>query len=205
MVDGNVWWNRLGAASGLIAVVVLVAAFAVTGAFDGDVEPSDSAASIAEALAHRDIGSGPVIVLAGMLIFLVFATYLRRHIMRAQDSWLVDLFYGGALLVVVAVFAFAALNLSMDALDDPRSNPEIAKMLFVMEWNLIWLLAPGIIAGAGAAAVMSLRFGALPQWLGWLAILVAITGLMPWIGALVFLAWIGIVSGTLVVQQIRTA
>ncbi len=126
MVDPNVWWNRLGAVSGLIAGVVLAAGFGVTGAFDGDIEASDSAQTIANALAHRDIGMGPVIVLAGMLIFLVFASYLRRHIMRAHDSWLVDLFYGGALLVVAAVFAFAALSLSMDALDDPRANPEIA-------------------------------------------------------------------------------
>ena len=47
MVDTNVWWNRLGAVSGLIAVVVLAAAFAVTGAFDGDIDPSDSAQTIA--------------------------------------------------------------------------------------------------------------------------------------------------------------
>ena len=159
MVDTNVWWNRLSAVSGLIAVVVLAAAFAVTGAFDGDIDPSDSAQTIANELAHRDIGMGPVIVLAGMLVFLVFASYLRRHIMRAHDSWLVDLFYGGALLIVAAVFAFAALSLSMDALDDPRANPEIAKTLFVMEWNLIWILGPGIIATAGAAAAMSIRFG----------------------------------------------
>ena len=205
MVDANVWWNRLGAVSGLVAVVVIAVAAGTSGSFDENVEPADSAMTIAEALAHRDIGAGPVIALAGTLIFLLFASYLRRHLTRRQDSWLADVFYGGAMLVVVAIFAFATLDLAMDALDDPRSNPEIAKTLFVMEWNAVWLFAPGVIAAAAAAAAMSIRFGALPRWLGWLAVLVALTGLMPWIGALVFIGWIGIVSVTLVVQQFREA
>ena len=205
MVDSNVWWNRFGAVSGLVAAVVIVVAAGTSGSFDESVEPADSATTIAEAVAHRDIGAGPVIGLAGALIFLLFASYLRRHLTRRQDSWLADVFYGGAMLVVVALFAFAALDLAMYALDDPRSNPEIAKTLFVMEWNAVWLFAPGIIAAAAAAAAMSIRFEALPMWLGWLSVLVALTGLMPWIGILVFIVWIGIVSGTLVVQQFREA
>ena len=208
MVDTNVWWNRLGAASGLVAVIVFNVALAVGGRdprFAEDLEASDSAATIAEALAQRDIGAGPVIFLAGALVFFVFASYLRSHLIREQNSWLADLFFGGAVLVVAGIFASEAILLAMEALDDPRANPEIAKTLFIMDWNARWLLLPGLVATAGATAAMSIRFGALPLWLGWLSVLVAITGLIQWIGFLVFIGWIGLVSVTLLVQQFRAA
>ena len=203
MVDPNVWWNRLGAASGLVAVIVMVIGAGTTGSLDGDVEPSDSAATIAQELAdHSDIG--PVITLIGLLLLLWFIAYLRRHLAMTADSWLTDVFFGGGLIYVAMIAGSIALELAISAVPDSGSDAQIAKTLFILQWDYAWLFGPPVIAVAGAAAAMSIRFGALPKWLGWLAVLVAFTGLMPWIGVLALLVWSAIVSVSLLVQQARS-
>ena len=65
----------------------------------------------------------------------------------------------------------------------------------------MWLFGPPVIAVAGAAAVLSIGLGALPKWVGWFALVVALTGLMPWIGFIALALWSAIVSVTLLVQQ----
>ena len=76
------------------------------------------------------------------------------------------------------------LDLAIGASADFSSDPQIAKTLFIMQWNYTLLFGPPVIAVAGAAAVLSIRLGALPQWVGWFAPVVALTGLLPWIGLL---------------------
>jgi hypothetical protein len=49
-----------------------------------------------------------------------------------------------------------------------------------------------------ASAIVALRYGALPRWLAWIQVIVAIAALIPWIGwaALIFgfPVWVLIVS-----------
>ena len=142
-------------------------------------------------------------MIAGLLLFIIFASYLRSHLAREHASWLVGLFYGGAILFVAAIFVFVGIQLAMDALEDPAANPEIAKTFFIMQERWLFVAAPGIIAMAGAAGAMSLRFRALPVWLGGLAILVAIGGVIPFIGLLLLIPWLAAVSVTLLVQDFR--
>ena len=65
MVDPNVWWNRAGAASGLIAFIAIVIGLAATGFFDDEgIEPSDSAATIAHELGDQN-DLAPLITVIG--------------------------------------------------------------------------------------------------------------------------------------------
>ncbi len=119
------------------------------------------------------------------------------------DSWLTDVFFVGGLIYVAVMAGLIALQLAL-ATSDFSSDPQIAKTLFVLQWNYVLLFGPPVIAAAGAASVLSIRFGALPQWVGWFALAVTLTGLLPWIGFIVLALWSAIVSVTLLVQQFRS-
>ena len=204
MVDANAWWNRLGAASGLVAFIAMVIGLGTTGFFDdGDIEPSDSAATIAHELADQS-ELAPVITVIGLLFFLWFLAYLRSHMRVTTDSWLTDVFFGGGLIYVAVMAGLIALQLAL-ATSSFSSDPQIAKTLFVVQWNYSLLFGPPVIAAAGAAAVLSIRFVALPQWVGWVALVVALMGLLPWIGFIGLVLWSAIVSVTLLVQQFQSA
>ena len=57
----------------------------------------------------------------------------------------------------------------------------------------------------GASSIVALRGGALPRWLGWLGVVIAITLLFSFLflPLLVFLAWVVIVSVVQVTQPQR--
>ena len=66
------------------------------------------------------------------------------------------------------------------------------------------LLGPPVAAVMGAAAVVVLRFGVLPKWLGWLAALtVAAAIVAPWIPR--FAVCVLLVSTVLLVERRRPA
>ena len=75
--------------------------------------------------------------------------------------------------------------------------------MIALEWRYIWVLAPPLIAFTLGASLVIVRYGALPRWIGWIGFPAAVTLFRPWIGVVVVLAWILVVSIVLLIQAWR--
>ena len=94
----NTLWERLGALSGILFVVLLFAGVIIASA-GFDVEASDSAKTIAAEFAdNRDqLKVGASIELIGIFFLLWFLGYLRSHLQQAEGEggWITSAAYGG--------------------------------------------------------------------------------------------------------------
>ena len=84
-------------------------------------------------------------------------------------------------------------------------HTEVAQGVVDVLWNASLLLSPGLLAVGIAAAIASFGYGALPKWLGALAVLVALGALAPWIGILVFILWVLAASIVGIIQASRSS
>jgi hypothetical protein len=165
--------------TGILAVVVIVIAFIVGG------EPPDSDASVAEVVEFYEDNDdetmiGGALVAWGAVLFLFFASALRRALRAAEveAGGLSALSFAGAIVFAVGIAIFAAIGFSLgDAATD--LEPATVQTLHVMNVNFFFPAAVGLsvfLLGTGIAAI---KTGALPKWLGWIAILVGIVAVTP--------------------------
>ena len=96
-----------------------------------------------------------------------------------------------------------ALDLATTSVSNYGADTQVAKTLFALQWNYIWLFAPPLIALTAGASAVIIRFRALPRWIGWLGVVVAVSLLMPWIGVIIFLGWVVVVSAVLLLRTRR--
>jgi hypothetical protein len=178
-------WQRLGAACGILYVVLLFVPSSIG---------SDAQIVI-------------VVELIAMLLFIPFLAYLFSILRRAEGegSWLSATVFGAGLIGITLklgslapgfVAQQAGLNPQLhEALDKMNSVAYIATML-----PLSVLMA--------AAAIVILRTRALPLWLGWMAALIAPTLLVNGMfldaefgpAFLLFLLWTAIASVVLILR-----
>jgi hypothetical protein len=142
------------------------------------------------------------------LVFLIFfGGYLRKVLSAAEGE-------GGVLsavsLVGVAIVAVGgAIDLTIsialaETVDD--IEPTSVETLQALWDNDFVPIAMGIVVFLFATGISVVRHGALPRWLGWVAIVLGVIGLTP-IGFAAFLGtaiWIVVVSVMLAVRA-RTA
>ncbi len=99
-------------------------------------------------------------------------------------------------------------TLAGSVLSDYGSDPQVARILVVLGWNWIAVIATPLAALVGGTAVVCLRFAALPKWLGWISVVVALALVIPpisYFGFLAFTIWIIVVSIVLLTQIGRAA
>ncbi len=182
--------DRFGAACGVAFVALALVGTAITGEEDLS-GPEEPATVIAAELADRSdqVEVGSIFLLLGLAFFLFFLGYLRRLLRRAEgeDGWLTSVAYGGGLALVASMLMLLLITLATSTVS--TSDPVVAKTLYSIQWNGVLVLGPPLIALAAATSAVILRYGALPRWLGWTGIVVAVLGLAPWIGIFVFGAW----------------
>ena len=182
--------------TGVAFVVVLVIGFIVAG------EPPAADEPVQEIVSHYDenkdsvqIGAGLVAIAATFLIF--FGGYLRKVLADAEGG-------GGILSAVVLVGASviavggaidATISFAIaEAVDD--IDPTAVQALQALWDNDFFPIALGTTVFLLASGISIVRHGALPKWLGWVAIVLGVVGVTP-IGFVSFLAggvWILIVS-----------
>ena len=198
-------WELIGALSGAATVVLLVASMAMLGA--PDLDPGMPSAQLAREIAdiRNKIEVSGIIALLGMLAFILFVGYISRNLRRAEGDggWLTSVAYGGGMLGVAVYLGLLAINFGMTSIKDYGADTQVAKTLVALQWSYIGLFAPPLIAFAAAASAVIIRFRALPIWLGWLGVPVAISLLVPWIGMMVFFVWIAVLSVVLAIQVVR--
>jgi hypothetical protein len=187
------WWTPL---VGVAFVVVVVIGFAVQG------EPPDAEEPVREIVDFYLDNESSVMVgavlegFAGALL-IFFGGVLRKALSEAEGDGGVLSVVAMAGAVVIAIGAAFDATISF-ALAETADDIEPASVHTLQAlWNNDFIpFAMGNLVFTLAAGLAIVRHGALPKWLGWVAILLAVISLTP-IGFFAFLAtgiWILAVS-----------
>ena len=201
-------WDSVGAMTGIAFVVLLCVSAVLVGNVDDDLSASSPSSEIASALAEQAdrVEIGSFIALLGVLSFLGFLAYFRSRLQRAEGDggWLTYMAYGGGLVTAVMFLMFVSFNFATTSISEHDLDTQVAKTFFVYKWNYVWVLAPPMIAFTLGASLAIVRYAVLPRWTGWIGFVVALSLLMPWIGGVVTLGWIAMISVVMLVQVWRT-
>lgn len=206
--------ERLGAACGIPAVVLSPIGFALIGAAGFGGDPTAARDDIAHAVAGASGGqvlAGAMIDTLGAVFFVIFAARLWATLRRAEGApgWLSLACFAGALTAIGASFvdkaAFLALGLK---LGHGLTTDEAVLLTDISAGSFLLFQAFAGILFAGAAAVVSLRWRALPGWIGWSAAAIALAslvgvGLGPEIGFVVFIGFVVWILATSVFLVLR--
>jgi hypothetical protein len=165
---GGKSWERLGAASGVVFFVLVLASFFTPDTPDADDPTAEIVASIADdRTAHL---FSVYLGFLATLFFLVFTAALWSRLRAAEPergpSVLVLLGgLGSSLMILVANGVFLAL---IEAADEGR-EPEAVRALFQLDE--IMFVGIGITTAAfyAGAALSALANNSLPRWLGGVA------------------------------------
>lgn len=204
-------WRRLGAASGAVGVGLNVAAALLGDPYRSGFspDPTDPSPSIARAVTSMrdDARTGVMLGLIGAFLLIWFFAYLRSHLARheAADGWMSAVAHGGGLVAVALVLVSHSITLGATEITDYGPDPVVAKVFLTYGWNYFYVVSPALMALVASAAVVALRFGALPRWL---AILGVLSLVVPFAagagtGAMVGLLWVLLASLVLCFAQFR--
>ena len=185
MQNNRDWWVPL---TGVAFVVLVIASFAIGG------EPPDAEDEVQQIVDHYLDNEGSVKLGAALQslagVFLVFFFGYVRKVLRAAEG------EGGMLSLVALVgAAIVATGAAIDSTiaftlaetaDD--IEPTSVQTLQALWDNDFMPLAAGSMVLLLATGLSIVRHGALPKWLGWVAIVLGILVLTP-IGFFAFIAW----------------
>jgi Domain of unknown function (DUF4386) len=189
--------------TGVVYAVLFVVAFLA----GGDTPDSDASAqkAVSSFMKHRSNDRLTVFLIAYATVFAVFfAAALRSYLKRrSEGDGLLTLGFGG--MIILAVGALTLVGMEFAATDVPgKISPSAEQALNVLQDDVFFafLVGTGIfLIGNGLAFVAS---GAMPKWLGWISVLLAVIAVTPlgWIVAIFALpVWAIIVSVLVFLRQ----
>ena len=203
-------WRGRAPLSGLIFAVLAVAGNALQGwtpALHGDADAvaefyNDKATAIA---------FGMMLSLISVFFLAWFMAALRRHLLLSEgaDGWISPLAWGGGVATLALLAAGFALN-AAGALRARESGiaPDVAVVFYDSSLAVTGLAASVTMAVMLAAtAVITLQFGGLPRWFGWVSGVLALLGIVTpvsFVLSLLFPLWVG-VAAVLLVRKPATA
>ena len=175
-------------------------------------EPKDAGNSAQEIVDHYVDNKSSIIVGAAIfglacVALVFFASHLRTVLRRAEGDggMLAPLTLVGAAIMAVGLAIDATLLFAIaEAADD--IEPTSVETLQALWDNDFMPIAVGMVVFILSSGIAIVRYGALPKWLGWVAILLGVVGITP-IGFFAFLAgglWIAVVSVLLSLRARRT-
>ena len=194
------WWAPL---TGVAFLVVLIVSFLVGG------EPPDASEPAQEIVDHYvdnkdsvQIGAGLSTLAALLLVF--FAGVLRRVLRAAEGvgGTLSAVAFAGAVIMATGAAIDASIGYALaDRADDIEpAGVQALQALWENDFFPVALGSSVLLLGAGLSIV---RHGALPRWLGWVAIVLGVIGMTP-IGFVGFLGgalWVLVVSVLLTLKM----
>jgi len=189
-------WERLAPLTGVIAVAIIVAVFAIGGSTPDE---HDSAAKVQAFYSkHHDKHSVLAFILAISIPFLVFfASSLRSDLRRAGGTGqLANAAFGGGVLAAAGFGILATVHLALTVAAENANTIATSQTLNVLDSSDFIPAVAGVGLLVLAAGVSVVRHGGLPKWLGWVGILLGIVTFTP-AGFFAFLAggvWILIAS-----------
>lgn len=127
---------------------------------------------------------GSFLLMLSIVFFLWFLGSLRALLQRAEGGVgrLSSIAYGGGLATAVLMLALPSVNV-LGALDAQNFGPEAAKTIFLVGDAFLYPAAMTAAVLVAATGLIALRTGALPRWLGWLSLALALWLLIPPIGS----------------------
>jgi hypothetical protein len=155
-------------------------------------------------IAHRKHQQlADVLFVFAALFVVFFAGSLHGYLRRSTTSEAANvLIIAGAVLLAVGLTVLAGVSAALA--DVPgRLDPSSAQALNIISNDVFWTLPVGGCVFGLASATAILRGGALPNWLGWIAVVIGIAMATPvfWISAVVLFAWTLIVGGLIYVRS----
>jgi len=189
-------WERLAPLTGVIAVAIIVAVFAIGGETP---EPEDRAVKVrAYYIKHHDKHAALAFILAIAIPFLLFfVSSLRRDLRRAGGTGqLANAAFAGGVLAAVGFGVLASVHLALAESAAHARTITTTQTLNVLDGNDFIPAAAGIAVLVFAAGASAIRHGGLPKWLGWVGIVIGVVAFTP-AGFFAFLAgglWVLIVS-----------
>lgn len=208
-------WYRLGAASGLLFVVLQFAGFGIGGAARGfeRITLTSSDAALAEAIREpvpSAVWVGGYVEVLAYLVFVVFAAWVAAALRasgRAPD-WAPLTILAAGLLVVATSFIGYATEAAAYYRADREAEPAVARALLdtgSFAYALAW---GGLALFVAASAGAGLRTRAFPRWLSLPSLLLAAAFLVSLalptsaVGEVAdLLLWIWIVAASVVLYR----
>ena len=138
---------------------------------------------------HAYFGDRDTVILGGFLLmlsavfFLWFVGVLRAVLRRAEGDVgrLSAIAYGGGVAAATLTMALPASNVA-GALFAKQLSPEGAQTFYLFGDVFLYPAAMAAAVLVAATALVALRTGALPRWLGWLSLALALWLLVPPLG-----------------------
>jgi hypothetical protein len=193
------WWVPL---TGIAFIVVAIVGAIIAG------EPPDADSPVQEIVDHytdnKDaIVAGSFVGAAAGVLLVFFGAYLRSVLSAAEGPGgiLSALALVGTAVVAVGLAIDITISIALaEAVDD--IEPAAVQALQALWDNDFVPLALGSLIFLISTGLSILRHGALPKWLGWVALVLAVIGFTP-IGFVAFIGtglWIAVVSVMLTVR-----
>ena len=187
------WWTPL---TGVAFLIVLIVGFTVGGEPPGADEP------VAEIVEHyvddKDaVMFGAVLTGVAAVLLLFFAGTLRAVLRAAEGpgGTLSAVAFAGAIILATGAAIDGTISFALaEAADDVE--PTSVQALQALWDNDFLPLAVGTLTLMLASGLSIVRHGALPKWLGWVAIAFAAISMTPigFVGFLGSALWITVVS-----------
>jgi hypothetical protein len=171
-------WEQLGAAMGIAFIIMQLTAQGMIQ--PGGAEPPFYAGSqeIVEFFMTRNTrlaGLGDYLSTLSLIPFVGWLSALWARLRRAEGAagWLSVAALGSGLVTATQLVSGGGWTLAMGRIGEGL-DPELARMLFDMgnlNFANIWVSLAGMLLAAG---LLSIRTGALPRWLGWAGLAIAL-------------------------------
>ena len=194
-------------ATGIAFVVLTVVSFALQGSTP---DPNKSGKEVVDFFTDNrsKIMISATLEALGAMFFVFFAANLRRALRAAEgdDGVLSAAVLAGGVIVATGLAADATLIFAIA--DKVKDLPPVAVQAMngvYSDWFLPMAMGGAVFMWSVALSV--LRHGALPKWLGWLTLVMAVLSVTP-VGFFVFLAlaiWIPLVGILLYLRERKTA
>jgi hypothetical protein len=196
-------WGRLAPLTGVLFGLMMVAAVIANSSEAPKASASPAQVVVRYAKHRSEIETSAILFALAFLVLVLFAGSLRSYLRRAAAA------EGFSALVLAGAILMAAGALSISGVEYGIAHnlgnltPEMTKTLnFVANELFLPLIGGGFVFGVGAGIAI-VRGAALPNWLGWVAIVIGICALIPPVSfpsLLAFLLWT-VVTAILVYQR----
>jgi len=171
-------WEQIGAAGGIVFVVLQLVSQALIQAGGSEPAFEASAAEIETFFMNRNIQlalTGGYLSVLSIVVFFWFLGALWARLRRAEGEpgWLSLVAFASGLAGMAAILGSGGWELAILRLGQGL-EAETLRLLFDLgnfAFAAYWVGLAGMLLAAGVVAI---RDGALPRWLGWFGLLVAV-------------------------------
>lgn len=197
-------WARWTPLLGVVFVVVLAVRFF---ALSGDTpDADDPGVKVIEYYKDNEakeiIGSIVGVVAAVFLVF--FAAHLRRVVRVAEvgRGYLSAVLFGGALILAAGASAAESIHFALADKGD-ELQPAASQALNALDQNFFFPIVLGFGLLLLSTGLSIIRFGVLPKWIGWIAVVLFVAAFTPagFFAFLLGLLWFLVVSVLLYARQ----